>query len=86
MSNNISKIGVFTSGGDAPGMNAAIRASVRAATYYNKEVYGIMRGYEGMIDNEIVKLGARSVGNILQRGGTRGHWWRWYFYRSAQVE
>ena len=70
MDNKISKVGVFTSGGDAPGMNAAIRATIRAATYYNKEVYGIMRGYEGMIDNEIVKLGARSVGNILQRGGT----------------
>ncbi len=70
MSPTISKIGVFTSGGDAPGMNAAIRATIRAATYYNKEVYGIMRGYEGMIDNEIVKLGARSVSNILQRGGT----------------
>ena len=70
MDNKISKVGVFTSGGDAPGMNAAIRATVRAATYYDKEVYGIMRGYEGMIDNEIVKLGARSVGNILQRGGT----------------
>jgi 6-phosphofructokinase 1 len=70
MENKISKIGVFTSGGDAPGMNAALRAVVRAAIYYNKEVYGIMRGYEGMIDGEIVKLGARSVGNILQRGGT----------------
>ena len=70
MDNKISKVGVFTSGGDAPGMNAAIRATIRAATYYDKEVYGIMRGYEGMIDNEIVKLGARSVGNILQRGGT----------------
>jgi 6-phosphofructokinase 1 len=70
MSNNISKIGVFTSGGDAPGMNAAIRAVVRACTYYKKECYGIMRGYEGMIDGDIVKLGARSVGNILQRGGT----------------
>ncbi|MBK5277920.1 MAG: 6-phosphofructokinase [Bacteroidia bacterium] len=70
MDNKISKIGVFTSGGDAPGMNAAIRATIRAAIYYNKEVYGIMRGYEGMIDNEIVKMGARSVGNILQRGGT----------------
>jgi 6-phosphofructokinase 1 len=70
MENNISKIGVFTSGGDAPGMNAALRAVVRAAIYYNKEVYGIMRGYEGMIDGDIVKLGARSVGNILQRGGT----------------
>ncbi len=70
MENKISKIGVFTSGGDAPGMNAALRAVVRAAIYYNKEIYGIMRGYEGMIDGEIVKLGARSVGNIIQRGGT----------------
>lgn len=51
-------------------MNAAIRAVVRAATYYKKEVFGIMRGYEGMIENEIVRLGSRSVGNILQRGGT----------------
>lgn len=70
MSDNISKIGVFTSGGDAPGMNAAIRAVVRACTYYKIECYGIMRGYEGMIDGELVRLGARSVGNILQRGGT----------------
>jgi 6-phosphofructokinase 1 len=70
MNNKISKIGVFTSGGDAPGMNAAIRAVVRACTYYKKEAYGIMRGYEGMIEGDIVKLGARSVGNILQRGGT----------------
>lgn len=68
--NKISKIAVFTSGGDAPGMNAALRAVVRAAIYYKKEVYGIMRGYEGMIDGDLVKLGARSVGNILQRGGT----------------
>ena len=70
MDKKISKIGVFTSGGDAPGMNAALRAVVRAAIYYNLEIYGIMRGYEGMVDGEIVKLGARSVGNILQRGGT----------------
>jgi 6-phosphofructokinase 1 len=70
MSNKIKRIGVFTSGGDAPGMNAAIRAVVRAGIYYKKEVFGIMRGYEGMIDGDIVKLGARSVGNILQRGGT----------------
>ena len=70
MSHSIQKIAVFTSGGDAPGMNAAIRAVVRAATYYKKEVFGIMRGYEGMIEDEIVKLGSRSVGNILQRGGT----------------
>src|SRR4051812_26082071 len=70
MSNQIQKIGVFTSGGDAPGMNAAIRAVVRACAYYKKECYGIMRGYEGMIEGEIVKLGARSVSNIVQRGGT----------------
>ncbi|HNC31387.1 MAG TPA: 6-phosphofructokinase, partial [Cyclobacteriaceae bacterium] len=70
MKDSIQKIGVFTSGGDAPGMNAALRAVVRAGIYYKKEVFGIMRGYEGMIDGDIVKLGARSVGNILQRGGT----------------
>lgn len=70
MKRPIQKIGVFTSGGDAPGMNAAIRAVVRAGSYYKKEIFGIMRGYEGMIEGDIVKLGARSVGNILQRGGT----------------
>jgi len=63
-------IGVFTSGGDAPGMNAAIRAVVRTCVYYDIEVSGIYRGYEGMIDNDIVKLNARSVSNIIQRGGT----------------
>ncbi len=67
---NISKIGVFTSGGDAPGMNAAIRAVVRAANYYDVESLGITRGYEGMIEGDITKLGTRSVGNIIQRGGT----------------
>jgi 6-phosphofructokinase 1 len=70
MKSQISKIGVFTSGGDAPGMNAAIRAVVRTAIFYKKEVFGITQGYEGMIGGEIVKLGARSVGNIIQRGGT----------------
>lgn len=70
MENSVQKIGVFTSGGDAPGMNAAIRAVVRSAIFYKKEVYGIMRGYEGMIEGDIVKLGARSVSNIIQRGGT----------------
>ncbi len=70
MESKISKIGVFTSGGDAPGMNAALRAVVRAAIFYKKEIYGIMQGYEGMISGDIVKLGARSVGNIIQRGGT----------------
>lgn len=70
MENKISKIGVFTSGGDAPGMNAAIRAVVRACTFYKKSCMGIMRGYEGMIEGDIIKLDARSVGNIIQRGGT----------------
>ncbi len=70
MKPKISKIGVLTSGGDAPGMNAAIRAVVRTAIYYKKEVFGIMQGYEGMIAGDMVKLGARAVGNILQRGGT----------------
>lgn len=66
----IGKVAVFTSGGDAPGMNAAIRAVVRACAFYKKEAYGIMRGYEGMIEGDFVKLGPRSVGNIIQRGGT----------------
>lgn len=68
--NKIKKIGVFTSGGDAPGMNAAIRAVVRAGIYYEKEIAGIFKGYDGMINNDIKKLNARSVANILHRGGT----------------
>lgn len=70
MTSKIQRIGVFTSGGDAPGMNAAIRAVVRAAIYYKLDVFGIMRGYEGMIEGDMVRLGVRSVGNTLQRGGT----------------
>ena len=64
------KIGVLTSGGDAPGMNAAIRAVVRYGIYHNMEVYGIKRGYEGLIDGDVERLYRRSVGDILQRGGT----------------
>ncbi len=63
-------IGVFTSGGDAPGMNAAVRAVVRAAHYHGLEVSGIMGGYEGMIRGDIRPLGVRDVSNIVQRGGT----------------
>lgn len=70
MNNKISKIGVFTSGGDAPGMNAAIRAVVRACAYYKVDCVGVLRGYEGMIEGDFEQLDARSVGNILQRGGT----------------
>jgi 6-phosphofructokinase 1 len=66
----IKNIGVFTSGGDAPGMNAAIRAVVRTALYYDLEVTGIRRGYEGMIKGEMVPMNRKSVSNIIQRGGT----------------
>ncbi len=68
--NQIKKIGVFTSGGDAPGMNAAIRAVVRTALYYNLEVLGIKKGYEGMINGEFYPMDRKSVANIIQRGGT----------------
>ncbi|MCL6647167.1 MAG: 6-phosphofructokinase [Chloroflexi bacterium] len=64
------RIGVFTSGGDAPGMNAAIRAVVRTGTAYGLEVIGIRRGYAGMIEGDFVPLGPRDVANTLQRGGT----------------
>jgi 6-phosphofructokinase 1 len=66
----IKNIGVFTSGGDAPGMNAAIRAVVRSAIYYGIEVTGIRRGYEGMINGEFFAMDRKSVSNIIQRGGT----------------
>jgi 6-phosphofructokinase 1 len=64
------RIGVFTSGGDAPGMNACIRAVVRTGIYNGCEVAGIQYGYEGMIEGKFVELSARSVSNIVQRGGT----------------
>ena len=67
---NINRIGVFTSGGDAPGMNACIRSVVRTATYNNLEVTGIIQGYEGMITNNFVEMNSRSVSNIIQLGGT----------------
>jgi 6-phosphofructokinase 1 len=70
MEKKVSRIGVLTSGGDAPGMNAAIRAVVRTGIYHGLEVYGIMRGYQGLLENDIVKMESRSVANIIQRGGT----------------
>jgi 6-phosphofructokinase 1 len=70
MDKKVTKIGVLTSGGDSPGMNAAIRAVVRTGLYYGLEVYGIMRGYTGMYENEIAKMESKSVANIIQRGGT----------------
>jgi 6-phosphofructokinase 1 len=66
----IKRIAVFTSGGDAPGMNAAIRAVVRTAIYHDLHVYGIERGYQGMIDGKVRRLETSDVGNIIQRGGT----------------
>lgn len=70
MSDSIKRIGVLTSGGDAPGMNAAVRAVVRACIYYDIEVFGIYRGYDGLIKDHVEQLYVRSVSNILSRGGT----------------
>lgn len=64
------RIGVFTSGGDAPGMNACIRAVVRGAIYHGVEVYGIRKGFSGMISADVYKMESQSVSNIIQRGGT----------------
>ena len=66
----IKKIGVLTSGGDSPGMNAAIRAVVRAGIFNGLEVYGIRHGYKGLVNNHIKRLKSYSVSNIIQRGGT----------------
>jgi len=66
----VKKIGVLTSGGDAPGMNACIRAIVRCGVRQRLEVIGIRRGYAGLLEGEFVKLGPRSVANIIHRGGT----------------
>lgn len=64
------RIAVLTSGGDAPGMNAAIRAVVRTGLHHGWEVFGVKLGYEGLINGKITPLGARDVGGIIQRGGT----------------
>lgn len=65
------RIAVLTSGGDAPGMNAAIRAVVRYATYYDIEVFGIERGYLGLVNGDMYMMSRRSVSDIIQRGGTK---------------
>jgi len=70
MKNKIKKIGVLTSGGDSPGMNAAIRAVVRSSVYHNLECVGVYRGYEGLIEGDFKTLNARSVKNLINRGGT----------------
>lgn len=70
MQKKVNRIAVLTSGGDSPGMNAAVRAVVRTGLYNGLEVYGIMRGYQGLIEDDIFKMESRSVANIIQRGGT----------------
>ncbi len=71
--NSIKRVGVLTSGGDSPGMNAAIRAVVRAAAYYGLTSVGIEQGYKGLVDNEMIELGPRDVKGIIHRGGTMLH-------------
>ncbi len=78
MLEKIKKIGVLTSGGDAPGMNAAIRAVARSCAYYNIDCVGIYRGYQGLIENDFEPLSARSVRNVINKGGT--------FLKSARSE
>ncbi|MDE1192185.1 MAG: 6-phosphofructokinase [Arachidicoccus sp.] len=70
MPDKINKIAVLTSGGDSPGMNAALRAVVRTALYFGMDVFGIMRGYSGMLEDDIFEMDSKSVANIIQRGGT----------------
>jgi 6-phosphofructokinase 1 len=70
MSTRINKIGVLTSGGDAPGMNAALRAVVRTAAFHSVECVGIYQGYQGLVDDKVENLNARSVNNIINKGGT----------------
>ena len=70
MSRKVNKIAILTSGGDAPGMNATIRAVVRTGVYMGLEVYGVMRGYSGMVEDDIFEMEGKSVANIIQRGGT----------------
>ncbi len=70
MAKKLKKIAVLTSGGDAPGMNAAVRAVVRSAVYNDIECYGVYKGYEGLISDDLVKLNARGVNNIVNKGGT----------------
>ena len=78
MLKKVNKIAVLTSGGDAPGMNAAIRAVVRTCSYHDVEVLGIYRGFQGVIEDDFVELNARSVRNIINKGGT--------FLKSARSE
>ena len=67
---NIKNIAVLTSGGDAPGMNAGIRAVIRAGIYHGVNMFGVRRGYDGLVNGDIIAMDAKSVANIIQRGGT----------------
>ena len=64
------KVAILTSGGDAPGMNACVRACVRYAIYNDIDIYGVERGYVGLLKNHITRLNSRSVSDIIHRGGT----------------
>lgn len=70
LNSNIKKIGVLTSGGDSPGMNAAIRSVVRTCAFHKVECFGIFRGYQGLIEGDIEPMGPRKVHNIINKGGT----------------
>ena len=67
---SVKRIGVLTSGGDAPGMNPCVRSVVRTALYHGLEVYGIRRGWNGLIHGDVVKLDQKSVSHTINRGGT----------------
>lgn len=91
MHKKIKTVAVLTSGGDSPGMNAAIRAVVRAAAYNNINCFGIYRGYQGLIENDFEELGPRSVRNLINRGGTflksaRSKQFREYEFRKKSFE
>ena len=68
--NEVKVIGILTSGGDAPGMNAAVRAITRVANKLGMDVFGIYHGFAGLIEDEIIRLDSRKVGDVLHRGGT----------------
>ena len=70
MGKTVKTIGVLTSGGDAPGMNAAVRAVVRTAIFNGIKVFGIRRGYNGLLNGDMFEMNLRSVSDIIQRGGT----------------
>ena len=72
----VHKIAVLTSGGDAPGMNAAIRAVVRTGLYHGLEVFGVTRGYNGMIEDDIFQMNSKSVANIIQMRDSIGQKWK----------